>query len=426
MEQTRRANCLPLVSKINKLVGRFCRQKSNIKFTCYAALCNSSGEITLSARYTPWGDTLELNGTGNFAFGYFGGVLDAATGLIYVGNGQYYDPQTGRFLTRDARPNNTNPYVPWDPSGAIIAPLGIVALFAGRKKKGSKVGTFLVLLLVLGSVGMTLAACNSRDIGIEPTGAPMPITATLTPTPEGLITYTATAGSQQVTGTVAPTEMPGYSCTPTEVSLSNPPQSQSVSIFHRSGPDATNNGAYLWEVQFKLDQPAIEDGWIVQEIELHFQKYDTVSHSWIDYAVDGKPLWHFWEAWRVEKGKRTSSEGGGIDTYNSIGGYDRPIGRNMVTGTVKFFVGGKERTHPWPFPADYVPSGNGWGDWYRNNNDKTKAGFLPSTDKKPEFWDGCGTPHNFEAYWNIQARTNWGTRKWGDLDSTWGTPQPLP
>jgi len=82
MEQTRRANCLPLVSKINKLVGRFCRQKSNIRFTCYAALCNSSGEITLSARYTPWGDTLELNGTGNFAFGYFGGVMDAATGLI--------------------------------------------------------------------------------------------------------------------------------------------------------------------------------------------------------------------------------------------------------------------------------------------------------------------------------------------------------
>ena len=51
-------------------------------------LSNSSGDITLSARYTPWGDTLELNGTGNFAFGYFGGVLDAATGLIYVGNGQ--------------------------------------------------------------------------------------------------------------------------------------------------------------------------------------------------------------------------------------------------------------------------------------------------------------------------------------------------
>ena len=32
--------------------------------------------------------------------GYFGGMLDAATGLIYLGNGQYWDPETGRFLTR--------------------------------------------------------------------------------------------------------------------------------------------------------------------------------------------------------------------------------------------------------------------------------------------------------------------------------------
>ena len=34
--------------------------------------------------------------------------MDAATGLIYVGNGQYYDPETGRFLTRDAKPNKIN------------------------------------------------------------------------------------------------------------------------------------------------------------------------------------------------------------------------------------------------------------------------------------------------------------------------------
>ncbi len=45
-------------------------------------LSNGSGEVTLSALYMPWGDTLELNGTGNFAFGYLGGVLDATTGLL--------------------------------------------------------------------------------------------------------------------------------------------------------------------------------------------------------------------------------------------------------------------------------------------------------------------------------------------------------
>jgi RHS repeat-associated protein len=91
-------------------------------------LSDPTGDITLSACYTPWGDTLETYGTGNFNFGYFGGILDAATGLLYVGNGQYYDPATGRFLTRDAKPDSTNPYVPWDPTGALLGPLGLLAL----------------------------------------------------------------------------------------------------------------------------------------------------------------------------------------------------------------------------------------------------------------------------------------------------------
>ena len=33
-------------------------------------LSNLSGGITLSARYTPWGDTLDTSGTGGFTFGY--------------------------------------------------------------------------------------------------------------------------------------------------------------------------------------------------------------------------------------------------------------------------------------------------------------------------------------------------------------------
>jgi RHS repeat-associated protein len=80
----------------------------------------ASGTVTISSSYTPWGDTLEYQGQGNFAFGYFGGLMDAATGLLYVGNGQYYDPSTGRFLTRHAKPDNTNPHVPWNPSRIYI------------------------------------------------------------------------------------------------------------------------------------------------------------------------------------------------------------------------------------------------------------------------------------------------------------------
>ena len=86
--------------------------------------------------------------------------MDAATGLLYVGNGQYYDPATGRFLTRIVNPDSTNPYVPWNPIGAIVGPIGLISLLASRKKKGSKAGTFLVLLLVMMTVGMTLSACG--------------------------------------------------------------------------------------------------------------------------------------------------------------------------------------------------------------------------------------------------------------------------
>jgi len=169
-------------------------------------LTNSNGEITLSSRYTPWGDTLETYGTGNFSFGYLGGVLDATTGLLYVGNGQYYDPATGRFLTRNVNPDSTNPYAPWNPIGAIVGPLGLIALVFGRKKKGSKAGTFLMLLLVVGSVGMTLAACGSE---------PTKVTAVFTPinAQTQLVEATLENGDNMtLVVPVTPTTTPGYFC----------------------------------------------------------------------------------------------------------------------------------------------------------------------------------------------------------------------
>ena len=82
-------------------------------------LSDLSGEITLSARYTPWGDTLDTFGTSGFTFGYLGGVLDTATGLLYVGNGQYYDPSTVHLIWSVNR-YSTNPDAPWNPIGALL------------------------------------------------------------------------------------------------------------------------------------------------------------------------------------------------------------------------------------------------------------------------------------------------------------------
>ncbi len=54
---------------------------------------------------------MSVSGAGNFTYGYFGGVMDSATGVLYVGIGRYYDPTTGRFLNRNLNPGSANPYV---------------------------------------------------------------------------------------------------------------------------------------------------------------------------------------------------------------------------------------------------------------------------------------------------------------------------
>ncbi len=86
--------------------------------------------------------------------------MDSATGLLYLGNGQYYDPSTGRFLNRNARPNQANPYVPWsgDPLGALMAPLAVMTVVLGRKKKHGKWETIAIVLVLGCTMGMSLSA----------------------------------------------------------------------------------------------------------------------------------------------------------------------------------------------------------------------------------------------------------------------------
>jgi RHS repeat-associated protein len=178
-------------------------------------LTDSTGEVTYSARYTPWGDTLDSSGTGNFTFGYFGGLMDEATGLLYVGEGQYYDPQTGRFLTRGVNSNSTNPYLPFDPTGALFVPLGLLGLIYGKKKHKNKLDYVVIIVFISLGVGLGLTACGditAEDIGITPTSTPMPLSATVIQTQTAIHAVISTP-TQLVTVTApAPSSTPVYNC----------------------------------------------------------------------------------------------------------------------------------------------------------------------------------------------------------------------
>jgi len=138
-------------------------------------LTDMNGEITLSVRHSPWEKMMDVNGFENIGMSYISALADFATGLIYVGNGQYFDPETGRFLTRGVNPNSPNPYVPWDPMMTILGPLGLVSANYARKriKRVAAVGflalfleacgRILLIVAVIILVAITLNACGTHN-----------------------------------------------------------------------------------------------------------------------------------------------------------------------------------------------------------------------------------------------------------------------
>ena len=169
-------------------------------------LVDASGNVLLSSSYTPWGDTLSVSGSGSFMTGYLGGIMDSATGLLYVGNGQYYDPSTGRFLNRNARPNQPNPYVPWsgDPLGALMAPLAVMTIVYSRKKKRGKWDSLVIVVVLFMTAGMALSACDDST--------PPPTITVSTPTPTPTVAFTVTVTATFPSSTSTPTQAPTITC----------------------------------------------------------------------------------------------------------------------------------------------------------------------------------------------------------------------
>ncbi|HWU23468.1 MAG TPA: RHS repeat-associated core domain-containing protein, partial [Nocardioides sp.] len=63
-------------------------------------LTDTSGTVTGTYSYDPWGQTTAHTGTGTTPLGYDGQYTDPESGLIYL-RARYYDPQTAQFLTLD-------------------------------------------------------------------------------------------------------------------------------------------------------------------------------------------------------------------------------------------------------------------------------------------------------------------------------------
>ena len=64
------------------------------------ALTNSSGSVTATFSYDPWGNLTGSTGSATTPFMFAGAYLDSSTGLYYL-QARYYDPTTGQFLSVD-------------------------------------------------------------------------------------------------------------------------------------------------------------------------------------------------------------------------------------------------------------------------------------------------------------------------------------
>ncbi len=162
---------------------------------------------------------MQSSGTGNFTIGYLGGLMDNATNLIYVGNGQYYDPSTGRFLSRDVNPNSTNPYVPWggNPTGALFTPLALLFLVYSCRKKRGTLDTIVVLIVLSTALGLGLSACQTTLQ--TPFGT---VAVTATPNPNGTVAVAVTVTpSPTSTPSGTPTNTPTATCTATVVPITD-------------------------------------------------------------------------------------------------------------------------------------------------------------------------------------------------------------
>jgi hypothetical protein len=93
-----------------------------------------------------------------------------------------------------------------------VAPLALLALVFGRKKKRGKWDGLLIALVMVAAVGMSLTACSGSSTVETPTAT---ASVTATPAPNGAVEATATITQKLPAATGTPTTTPTITCTAT-------------------------------------------------------------------------------------------------------------------------------------------------------------------------------------------------------------------
>ncbi len=300
-------------------------------------MTDAAGNVTLARSYTPWGEVMDQNGSGDFTWGYFGGLMDAATGLMYVGNGQYYDPATGRFLA-PVNQRGANPYVPWqsNPLGVIVGPLGLLAFWPRKRKLGKGERVLLMVMLIVGmSVG--LAACNYPPQPPQP-HPEEPGTPPRQPVRQSNKEPTQTKEAPAAERTPAP--IPTSTSTSTETATAERPKTQCP---------ATPTGTSTQTETPADDRSLTQDGAKIKRL------YDTMKA-----ATSG---------WWYANGDFTVKEFSGLLTMHEAAGiefYMSPL--DVIVAAQQLFVGGWNPSYCSSISVCYNGAFNFWGAFSESAN----------------------------------------------------------
>ena len=175
----------------------------------------------------------------------------------------------------------SNPYKPgaFDPAGMMVAPLGLLGLVLGRKKKRGKWDTFIALLVVCVVVGMSVSACTPVN-PIEEAEADPTATATATATPIP-------------TDTPSPSPTSTQNISPTSTSTVTPLPTAKFCVMIATAISATDidNG-----IQENNDIPLTYRGQLLKE---RVEDYNEKAGWWNNYKPNSMTLCTFLGIWTL-------------------------------------------------------------------------------------------------------------------------------